>query len=297
MVPRWAAAGLHGVVMATRDGATIYERAFGFADIANSLSNRLNHRFRIGSVSKTFTAALAADLAHAGAFSLDDVIETLVPGVANRARIRLIDLIEHRSGLGDFSQKEWRRLLIERPTPNAAEVRLIAARDAKREPGTSFAYSNIGYVLLGLAIEKAAGKPYAAVLGERILGPLSLHAVGVAARDEDIAALSAGHGPKFKTDTEDYDYAAIAPAGGLYATAGDLARWCVAQDDPATPGWRRGERFGRSAIWHTGNTNNYSALAVAFPAIGASYVVVSNVGRRPPPRDLMRTLPQQLFAA
>ena len=288
----------HGVVLATKGGAAIYERAFGFADIANGAPNRLDHRFRIGSVSKTFTVALAAHLARAGAFSLDDVIETFVPGVANGGRIRLIDLIEHRSGLGDFSQEDWRRLLIERPPPTASDLmRLIAARGAKREPDKSFVYSNIGHVLLGLAIEQAAGKPYTAALSERILGPFNLADTGFAARDADIADLATGHGPKLKADVEEYDYTAIVAAGGLYSTAGDLASWCAAQDDPETPGWRRGERFGRRAIWHTGNTNDYAALAVAFPEIGASYVVLSNVGRRPPPKVLMRTLPEHLFAA
>lgn len=286
----------HGVVRAMRNGQTIHERAYGFSDIAAATPNRTDLRFRIGSVSKTFTAALTTGLARHGALSLDDPVDRYVPGIAGGSRIRIIDLIEHRSGLEDFSQREWKRILINTPRPSREDMLgLLVSRRQRRPPGGAFVYNNAGYVLLGLIVEAATGSTYPEALRLRLLEPQALPDTGFAPRDADILGLATGHGPNGKVDRQDYDYTAIAAAGGLYSTVAGLSRWCGAHDDPEAPGWRRGVRYGHRAIWHSGNVNDYSALIARFPEIDGTYVVLSNVGQRPPPKALMRTLPERLF--
>jgi len=283
-----------GAVLATRGETTIYERAFGQAEPGVAL--RTDHRFRIGSVSKTFTAGLVTRLVQEGRLSLDDPITRFVPGIANGDRIKIVDLLEHQSGLQDFNQSDWRSLLTnEPPMQREALLAMLRSKPARRESGQRFEYNNVGYVLLGLVIEHVTGAPYADAIQQHLLAPLSLSETGFADTDDMILDLAPGYGPNRRLDPIEYHYTAVAAAGGLYSTVADLSRWS-ALHDASTLGWRRGERFRRPAIWHTGNTNDYSALTVRFPDINATYVVLSNVGRRPPHRDIIRTLPELLFS-
>lgn len=284
-----------GVVMAACDTGTTYARAFGQANQATGELMTLDHRFRIGSVSKTFTAALIHRLAQVGACSLSDPVSRYVSGVPTGDRITLAHLMGHRSGLEDFSQDEWRRLLVDSPRPTVGDVhRMIAVKRLKAEPGKKYSYCNVGYVLLGMVVEQVSGMPYATALQRYLLDPAGLSNTGVADEDSQIARRAVGHGPDRRPDTTHYHYGLVAAAGGMYSTAGDLVRWCSVQDS-AGLGWQRGERFGRKAMWHTGNTNDFSALIVRFPEVKGAYLVLSNVGRRKPPKDVFRTIPKELF--
>jgi CubicO group peptidase (beta-lactamase class C family) len=289
--------GFHGVVMAHRDGQQVYARAFGMADVSQGVPNRLDRRFRIGSITKTFTTELVHQLAEEGRLSLEDPLSRYVSGIAGGGRIRLVDLIEHRSGLDDFTDRDWQRLLLSSPRLQPSQVLdTLRARRLKREPDRRFEYNNAGYLLLGRVIEAVTRQSYADALRDRILGPASLHDTGLAAFDDEVRDLSVGHGPNARPDPARYDHGAIDSAGGLYSTAGDLLSWCEVQHTrQRTRGWRQGERFGRVAVWHTGNTNAYSALLVRVPDVRGCYAVLSNVGRVSPPRDILRTLPGHFF--
>jgi CubicO group peptidase (beta-lactamase class C family) len=285
----------NGVILASRGDAIVYRRAFGVADEGREGERR---RFRIGSISKTFTAAIAIDLAAAGRLSLEDPLSTYVRGVENGERMTLRMLITHHSGLGDFSQREWKRLLLgAAPLTRENIITMIAAKKLRSSPGEKFAYSNAGYLLLALAMETATGRTFEELLQE-FLDRQGLGDTGFSARDGEISNLAPGHAPNGELDGADYDYTAIAAAGGLFSTAADLAQWCRAQSRvDSLLGWRSGERFGRASFWHPGNTNDYSALLVRFPDIDGCYVVLSNVGRKAPPKDVIRTLPAHFFGA
>lgn len=288
----------HGIIYASRDGKTVYEKAFGFADVERALENETTKRFRIGSVSKTFTVALVRALADEGALSLDDRISTYIKNIPNGDQITLLDLVEHRSGLQDFSQGDWRFLLLSGKTVTRSEVlALIQKKEPKRLPGVRFEYNNVGYVLLGYVISDVTKLSYDDALFKYILEPLALVNTGVAATDGQIANLSTGHTPNLKIDEAEYDYSAIMAAGGMYSTARDMAQWCASQNNAGdVTGWRRGERFGLQAAWHPGNSNDYSALLVRFPEVKGCYVVLSNVGRRKPLKEFLRVIPEALFA-
>ena len=286
-----------GVVLASEANDIIYQQTFGMADSESAQPNMLSHRFRIGSITKTFTAALIVDLSDDGLLSLDDPISKYVENVPNGDQVTLLHLMEHESGLRDFSQKDWKTLLLSETAPSRdAVLNLITNKKPRRDPGKKFEYNNTGYVLLGFVIEKVTGKTFIEALEERILDPLKLSNTGFVPRDGDIPALSTGHDRKKKIDPADYDYGAIVSAGGLYSDAADLISWCHSkQVNPERTGWRRGERFDQQAVWHPGNTNDYSALIVRFPQIDGCYVVLSNVGGARPSRDILRTLPELFF--
>lgn len=286
-----------GVIYAVRAGETLFAEAYGEADVG--VANRLDHRFRVGSISKTFTAALATTLERDGVWSLDDPIGRYVKDVPNGNRITIRQLLEHRSGLGEFDQSDWRRLLLTGGAPDSETVRtMIVSKKPRAAPDKEYRYNNVGYVLVGMAMEQVSGLRYRDLLQRVLLAPLAMENTGVANRDGEIANVATGHDANGKVDPADYDYGAILAAGGVYSDAADLARWCEAQDvNPDAIGWRRGERFGHRANWHPGNANDYSALLVHFPEIGGCYVVLSNTRMERPPVDVIRTIPQSLFGA
>lgn len=287
----------HGVIEASVGEQVVYQQAFGMADIAAGQANNGQQRFRIGSVSKTFTAAVVASFAEAGEIDLNDTISTYLDGVPNGELITLFDLLEHRSGLRDFSQADWKLLFLsDNPLTKDTVLQMIVAKKPKRKPDKKFEYNNAGYILLGYVIESVAEKGLTEVFREELFEPLELDDTGFAARDDEIHNLSVGHNKKLEADPANYDYSAIIAAGGLYSTVGDLIKWCASQSvNPERLGWRQGERFGRDAAWHTGNTNDYSALLVQFPEIDGCYAVLSNVGQKKPSKDVFRTIPAQLF--
>ena len=287
-----------GVIMASQGEEVLYAKAFGKANSVTNQNNDMHHRFRVGSVSKTFTAAALAQLFDDNKLSPDDSIEQYLPGIPNGTEITLAQLLAHESGLRDFSQEDWQWLLLSQPPPSAeAVLQRIREMKPRRAPGRTFQYANVNYVLLGQIIETVSGMPFSAFVRQTLLDPLSLHDTGYAGTDAEVDALSTGHGPDRRPDDNDYDYTAILAAGGLYSTAEDMLGWCRAQNAKRnTLGWRSGQRFGRDAFWHPGNTNDYSALLVRFPEVDGCYVVLSNVGRKKPHKAIMRTLPESLFA-
>ncbi len=294
-----------GVVMASKAGATVFAQPFGLADVMNHQNNTLEHVFRIGSISKTFTAVLIHMLAAEQQLSLDDPLDDHIKGIPKGDLITVRMLIEHRSGLKDWNQQEWKKLLLPPGRPTHQELLgWIRAKRPGKQPGKKFKYNNLGYHLLGLIIEQVTGSPYEQVLHQKLLQPLALNQTGFAAYDHEVSGISQGYGPKQKPDTRTYDYAAIKAVGGLYSTAKDMDAWCHALQNAALipvsyrnhlPGWKQGQRFGHQAYWHPGNTNTYSALLVMFPQMDGCYVVLSNTGREKPMKTIMRSLPQKIF--
>ena len=183
--------------------------------------------FEIGSITKTFTATLLADLERDGLVALDDPVARhlpVAPPVVGRA-ITLEDLATHRSGLpGLPAGMLLPALTRDRHDPYAGldDARLRQAiRDTrpKRAPGWKFAYSNYGYGLLGYALAHRAGVSFGELVRERISGPLGLVHTSL-----DAGPLTPGHGV-FGRPAHPWNLASLAGAGGLRSTAGDLLRY------------------------------------------------------------------------
>lgn len=212
------------------DGVPRLSAAWGFADEPAGRALTERHLFRIASHSKTFTAVLALRLVAQGQLRLDDPIAAHVPELADSplAAITLRELLSHGSGVirdsedGDF----WQLL---RPYPDReALLRIATDPSAAVLPRHErFKYSNIGYGLLGLAIEQASGVTFAEAIRQQILDPLGLSATApefVPGRGEDFAA---GHSSlsyaRERAVIEHIGTAALGPATGFVATATELA--------------------------------------------------------------------------
>jgi D-alanyl-D-alanine carboxypeptidase len=152
--------GVPGVVVRVRDGGDVLELAAGEATA--------DERLRVGSVTKTFVAALTLRLAAAGVLSLDDPVARFEPGLLTDGdRITLRDLLDHTAGLFDYTSDP--RLLREDRPPR--ELVAIANR---RERTEGYAYSSTNYLVLGLVLEAAARAPLGGLLRSRVFGPAGL---------------------------------------------------------------------------------------------------------------------------
>lgn len=288
-----------GLVVAVRTPAgTAYHFRGELPDDVSSI-------FEIGSVTKTMTALLLADLAREGVVGLDDPVAEhlpVAPPVKGRP-ITLRDLATHHSGLPRLPKGSlWPGLTSERHDPYARydEAALSAAVLATRprvEPGRRFGYSNLGGGLLGWALARAAGTDYATLLADRLTGPLGLVDTAVALPAGQEHRLAPGHGWRGHPAGR-WDLALLAGAGGAVSTAADLTRYVGAFDtaydgplaaaaaDTRTPQQRAG-RVGPASVglgwllapdgmlFHDGGTGGYRSFVGSRPDLGVSVVVLS----------------------
>jgi D-alanyl-D-alanine carboxypeptidase len=179
-----------------------------------------DRRFRVGSVTKTFTAAVVLQLVDEGALSLDDTLEDHLPGVVPRGEeITIRQLLLHRSGLANFTDyRPWldrtSRSSTNRPLDS---LRFAASHPLLFEPGSTWSYSNTNYVALGLIVEKVTGSSYAQELEERILEPLGLDETELAATRRVPGLDDEGENPNLPW-----------AAGSIVSNAQDLARFYTA---------------------------------------------------------------------
>lgn len=164
-----------------RDGPNVERLAGGLTEIGGERPAPVDGRFRIGSVTKTFTSTVALQLAGEGRLSLGDSVERWLPGtVPNGRNITLRQLLNHTSGLYNYtddtlvSPEQVVRDRYRHWTPRQL-VALATGRDPLFPPGTAWSYSNTNYVLIGLVIERATGRSLASEVGRRIIGPLGLY--------------------------------------------------------------------------------------------------------------------------
>jgi D-alanyl-D-alanine carboxypeptidase len=224
-----------GVVLVARGDRVIFHRAYGLADRSWGIPNRLGTRFNLASMNKIFTAVAIARLIEAGQLRLDDTLAAVLPDYPNREaarRITIAQLLGHTAGLGTlfdrpgFDRRKRYRL-------SSDYFPLFASEPLLFLPGTSSAYSNEGYVVLGAVIERLTGMSYFDYVRQRIFQPLGMSATDSYAIDDVVPDLAVGYA-RFEDDP-----LGIGPrrpnwiflqwkgsaAGGGYSTTGDLLRF------------------------------------------------------------------------
>ena len=232
---------LHGSVSAAilKDNQVIWAGAFGYANTETDKMADTGTIYRIGSITKTFTATILMQLVEEGKLKLDDAVETYLPeikniqGYAGSGKITFRQLASHTSGLkrepdmagadvGPLEQWEDKLLAC---IPNTS---------FNSRPGREFLYSNIGYALLGLALSRAAGVPYIGMVQQRILTPLHMEDTFFTLPDDKRNRLAEGIDNNNEAINMKLPLREIAgrgyrvPNGGLYSTPGDLAKFVMA---------------------------------------------------------------------
>jgi D-alanyl-D-alanine carboxypeptidase len=164
-----------GSLIIAKDGEVLYARAIGYGQIDAREKKPLTaaSRFRIASITKTYTAVMILQLVEEGKLKLTDTLDKFFPQVPNAHKITILQILAHRSGIPNVrpDQATWKPGA---PVTKDEHLALIVKATPEFEPDTKSSYSNSGYLLLGLILEKLTGKPYDQALEERINSKIGL---------------------------------------------------------------------------------------------------------------------------
>ncbi len=221
-----------------RDGAALAAAGFGFADEARSTPVEADHLFRIGSITKPVTAMAMLRLVHEGKARLGDPVAALVPELdrvdnpfAHTPGPTLFQLATMTGGLAREPENLPEYLVGAPAEWKAVAFRALEETSFEYEPGTRYQYSNIGYAVLGAAVEAAAGEPFLDHVASHLLAPLGMDSTvffPVPAVEERIAAgaTAAPEGLDFDTPAREHQGRGYkVPNGALYSTVSDLDRF------------------------------------------------------------------------
>ena len=221
-----------GVWLWVKNGKVITSGARGKADRETGIDNTLDTRFRIGSMNKMFTAVATLQLVERGKISLDDPVGKILPDYPNSqvaSKVKVRHLLSHTGGTGDIFGPEFAAHRLELRTLQDY-VKLYGERDLKFEPGTKWEYSNYGFMLLGVVIEKVSGKSYYDYVAENIYKVAGMTNSGSEPESAKVANRSKGY---MRDQFEIVSNEPTLPwrgtsAGGGYTTAADLMKFADA---------------------------------------------------------------------
>ena len=310
----YPASGPGAAVLVVQDGKTLLRKGYGMAELELGVPIAPDMVFRVGSVTKEFTAACVLQLAEAGRLSLDDPVEKYLPDFPSGGRsVTIEQLLTHTSGIRSYTDMPgwFGASMREDRSPREVEA-LFDGEPFDFEPGTGWHYDNSGYVLLGEILEKVTGKSYADLVTETIFRPLGMNDTHYGSDAPIVPKRVAGYlkspigvvNAPFLSMTQPY------AAGALVSTVDDLARWHAALDAGKilssesrrrmwTPkhlpdgmdtryglGWIVWSLDGHPVVEHGGGINGFQTANLRLPDEHIYVAVLSNCGGCADPRAL-----------
>ncbi|HEY0591005.1 MAG TPA: serine hydrolase domain-containing protein, partial [Thermoanaerobaculia bacterium] len=302
ILAEYAAAGAPGAsVLVRHDGRIVVAKGIGLADLENRTAATATTNYRLASVTKQFTAMAILILADEGKLSLGDSIGRWLGDLPSWGEgVTIRHLLTHTSGIVDYEDliaKDATRQVLDRDVLDL----LAAQNDRYFAPGTSYRYSNSGYALLALIVERASGMPFQDVLRQRIFAPVGMRATLAYLQDgPPVEQRAFGHsrsGDGWVRDDQSITSAVLGD-GGIYSSVRDLAAWDAELDRPTliparlleeafTPatatdvagvsygyGWRIGELAGKRMLHHTGETRGFRNALLRIPSERLTVVVL-----------------------
>jgi len=224
-------------VLVRQDGKTVFERGYGVRDLRSRERIDAGTAFRLASVTKQLTATAVMLLVRDGKLRYDDALSDLVPSFPAYGKgITIRHLLTHTSGLPDYEElmatAEQGRSPIWTAVRQIHDSEVLAllrgAKQGRFPPGMRWAYSNSGYVVLGLIVARASGKPFGEFLDERVFAPLRMHRTLAYERGRnEVASRAFGHTREADgfRQTDQSATSATLGDGGVYSTLRDLAKW------------------------------------------------------------------------
>lgn len=308
--------GFAGSALVAVNGRIVMEDSWGLANRTWDVPNSAQTRYRIGSMTKAFTASVVMRLVQEGRLRLDDslgdFIDGLPPGTARAVTIR--HLLTHTSGLQVFYRiPDFDRVWLYESPSLEDLVRTVARHPLEFEPGSRYAYRNIGYIALGVVVESVSGRPFEDELRRTVIRPAGLNDTDLEDGGEIVPNLAQGYagsdGAWRKGSVIDPDL--LFTAGGIHATARDVLGFILAltegriltedmlkqmwkprvpeSDDPDDGraygfGWHLdrlrlpGVATRLDIIEHGGDVTSFESLLTIVPAIDAVIVLLHNHG-------------------
>ncbi|MFL5295616.1 MAG: serine hydrolase [Phenylobacterium sp.] len=287
-----------GAVLVAVDGKPVLREALGLANREWNVANTADTKFRLGSITKQFTATAILQLAEQGKLSTDDPLSKYYPEApASWSKVTIKHLLTHTSGiptytgLASFANHDSR--LSQTP---ADLIKLVRDKPLDFEPGSRYAYDNTGYVLLGYIVEKLSGQKYADYLQAHIFGPLGMRNTGYDSSEKIIPRRAAGYGfgPEGWENAGFTDMSTPFAAGALYSTVDDMLLWdqalygdkVLSAASKAAMFTNYGHSYGfgvvidrqwdHDRIWHNGGINGFVTSFQRYPKDRVTVVALSN---------------------
>jgi CubicO group peptidase (beta-lactamase class C family) len=308
------ASGPGAVVVVSRHGVTVYRASRGMGSVELQVPLSAESAFRVGSVTKSMTAAAILALHDRGKLDLDAPLATWLPAFPQAEVITLRQLLSHTAGVSDA----WDAPLTEAlDTPR--RLALVSGQPLDFAPGTDWRYSNSGYMLLGVVLEKVTGKTWDHAIAELVTAPLGMKDTAFHTDTDIVPALVQGYSKNEEgaiTRPVLYSIAGPGAAGGLTSTGDDVVRFIrgVARGDllrkatvatmftsvrvgetsvPNGLGVIPGKLRGEDSVEHSGTIDGFSAHYVYLPARDIAVVVLENEDS---PKLLARSLARRMAA-
>ena len=220
----------NGSALVAENGKVIFKKGFGLANMEWNIPNQPDTKFRLGSITKQFTATLILQLVEQGKVKLDGRVSDYLPDYRKDtgAKMTIHHLLSHTSGVPNYTAAPG---FFEKVSRNPFKVddfvKQYASGDLEFEPGAKFNYSNSGYFLLGAIIEKVTGKPYEQVLKENVLDPVGMKNTGYDHYGTILSKRATGYvkTPDGYQNAPYLDMSIPYAAGSLYSTVEDLFLW------------------------------------------------------------------------
>jgi CubicO group peptidase (beta-lactamase class C family) len=214
-------------VLVARDGHVLFEKGYGLARVQEHVPAAPTTKFRIGSITKQFTAAAILKLQEEGRISVEDHLSKFYPDYPRGDEVTIHHLLTHTSGIHSFTDKPDFIASVTTPVKTEDQIRSFEKDPFDFDPGQRFLYNNSGYFLLGAIVEKVSGQPYADYLRSKFFEPLGMKDTGV--HRSDVALDHEALGYEFADGAfkraADWDMSRAGGAGALYSTIEDLNRW------------------------------------------------------------------------
>ena len=286
-----------GAVLVMDGAKVLLNRGYGMANLDWNIPNASDVKFRIGSLTKQFTAALILLLQQDGRLALSDSISKLLPDAPTAwSRITVAELLHHTSGIPDFTEDPRFGTWSASPRTPAEIIALVADKPLDFPTGGKFVYSNTNYAVLGAIIQKLSGGSYADLLRVRLLNPLGLHDTGLDADDLILNHRALGYSEHAGAWVYARSESLTVPwaAGAMYSTVGDLARWTAALHGGKVlsaaslaemthadlggygMGLVIGKHAGEPMIWHNGGIEGFHSYLAWIPSRRLTAVILSN---------------------
>jgi CubicO group peptidase (beta-lactamase class C family) len=287
-----------GAVTVVRDNQTLFNKGFGSANLEWDIPNTPITKYRIGSVTKQFTAASILLLEERGKLKIDDPVKKYLPDAPDAwDKITIFNLLTHTSGIPDFTNfPEYQKEQFIARTPKQI-VDIFRDRPLDFTPGENMSYSNSGYILLGYLLEKVSGETYQDFLQKNIFDPLGMKDSGYDSNSAIIPRRASGYStrPGGLVNAGYEDMSNPFSAGALYSTTEDLLRWeqglfggkLLSKESLSkmtTPnkntfalGVRTGKVNGHTVIQHGGGIPGFATQLAYYPDAKLTVAVLSNV--------------------
>jgi CubicO group peptidase (beta-lactamase class C family) len=293
------------VLLIARNGYPVFEKAYGMANMGLKIPNRIGYNFEIGSNTKQFTAVAILQLVQKGELSLQDDLHKYLPRYNTHGQhITIENLLTHTSGIPSYTEEpnfNWRDNI----NISKDSLMMRVSQDSLLfKPGTNWSYSNTGFFLLGMVIEKITGMTYADYIQKNILDPLHMNHTYVGIGNKIIPNLVTGYAyvpgnGKYK-DAIDIPFSEVFSAGDMISNVNDLLKWdnALYTDKLVNPrllqkAWtsytlKNGQKTGYGygwlvthyknvgLIWHDGAVPGFLSAVIRLPRKHAYIALLSN---------------------